>query len=42
MSNRVAAMEEAVANAIVEDEERHRVDKELFKSRMEAKWRERV
>ena len=44
MLNRAAATttEEAVAKAIAEAEERHRVDKESFARRMEAEWRERV
>ena len=42
MSNRAAAMEEAVVKSIAEAKERNRVDKEFFKRRMEADWRERV
>ena len=35
-------MEEAVVKAIAKAKERNRVDKELFKRRMEADWREIV
>ena len=42
MLNRAAAIEEAVVKAITKAEERHRVNKDLFKRRMEAKWMERV
>ena len=42
MSNRAAAMEEAVERAIAEAKERHRVNKESSKRRMEAEWREIV
>ena len=42
ISDRVTAMEEAMAKVIAEDKEWHCFDKEYFKRRMEAEWRERV
>ena len=41
MSNREAAIKEAVAKAISKAEERHRIEKELFERRMESECRER-